>query len=78
MGVTKKTSERQLAYAKAYLDKLESIKVRVPEGHRDIYKQYAASQNSSLNALIIKLLNQDMVAHGFDPPASGEPLSKKD
>ena len=74
----KKTSERQLAYAKAYLDKLESIKVRVPEGHRDFYKQYAASQDSSLNALIIKLLNQDMEAHGFEPPASGVPLSKKD
>lgn len=72
-----KTSDRQLAYAKAYLEKLDQIKVRVPEGHREIYKQYAAEQNTSLNALIIKLLNQDMAAPNYSVP-SGEPLSKKD
>lgn len=78
MDKTRKTSERQLAYAQTYLSSLDDIKIRVPKGHRDVYKQYAATQNSSLNALIIKLLNQDMEAHGYDFPTSGVPLSKKD
>lgn len=75
--VMNKTSEYQLALAKAYHNKFEDIKIRVPLGHREIYKQYAADQHSSLNALIIKLLDQDMMAHNYSVP-SGEPLSKKD
>lgn len=72
-----KTSEQQLAYAKAYHNKFEDIKIRVPLGHREVYKKYAIDQNTSLNALIINLLNQDMAAHHYSVP-SGEPLSKKD
>lgn len=73
-----KTSQQQLEWAKTYMNKFDDIKIRVPKGHRDIYKQYAAAQNISLNTLFINLVNKDMKAHGFEAPASGEPLSKKD
>ena len=43
-----------------YHAKLDEIKVRVPKGERDKYKQYAESKGKSLNALIIELLEQDM------------------
>lgn len=43
-----------------YHAKLDEIKVRVPKGERDRYKQYAESKGKSLNALIIELIEQDM------------------
>lgn len=43
-----------------YHAKLDEIKVRVPKGQRERYKQYAESQGKSLNALIIELLERDM------------------
>lgn len=75
-----KTPQQQLDWAKSYMNKLDDIKIRVPKGHREIYKQYAASKNTSLNTLIIQLLNKDMESNGFPSPstASGEPRSKQD
>lgn len=43
-----------------YHQKLDDIKVRVPKGEREKYKQYAESVGKSLNALIIELLEADM------------------
>lgn len=43
-----------------YHAKLDEIKVRVPKGERERYKQHAESKGKSLNALIIDLLNEDM------------------
>ena len=39
--------------------KVEDIKVRVPKGKREEYKQQAADKGYSLNAYIIKLLEDD-------------------
>lgn len=47
-----------------YHQKLDDIKVRVPKGERERYKQYAESIGKSLNALIIELLEADMKKSG--------------
>lgn len=53
------TEASKKAVAK-YHAKLDEIKVRVPKGERERYKQHAESKGKSLNALIIDLLNEDM------------------
>ena len=53
------TDASKKAVAK-YHSKLDEIKVRVPKGERERYKQHAESKGKSLNALIIELLNKDM------------------
>lgn len=58
------TNQKQLNAAKKYLSKFDDIKIRVPEGEREKYKQYAESQGKSLNQLVIDLIRADMAAHG--------------
>ena len=43
-----------------YHAKLDEIKVRVPKGRREIYKNHAEAKGKSLNALIVELLEKDM------------------
>lgn len=43
-----------------YHAKLDEIKVRVPKGERDKYKNHAESKGKSLNALIVELLEADI------------------
>ena len=60
-------SEKKLASNQRYMAQLEDIKLRVPKGYRDVIKEYAAKQyGMSLNALIIKLLNDDMKKNGIE------------
>lgn len=42
-----------------HLQKLDNITVRVPKGERDEYKLQAAAAGMSLNAYIIKLMDDD-------------------
>lgn len=42
-----------------HLEKLDDIKIRVPKGERDKYKLQAAAAGMSLNAYIIKLMDDD-------------------
>ena len=51
------------ATAKYMKNKLDDIKVRVPQGKREVYKAHAERQGKSLNALIIELLEKDMQEH---------------
>lgn len=53
-------TQAQLKANAKYLNKFDDIKIRVPKGQRERYKQYAESQGKSLNALIIELLERDM------------------
>lgn len=57
--MTKHYEQRKKANEK-YLEQLEDIKVRVPKGQRDVYKAHAESKGTSLNKLIIELLEGDM------------------
>lgn len=43
-----------------YHAKLDEIKVRVPKGERERYKEYAESKGKSLNSLIVELIEKDM------------------
>ena len=56
------TTKAQLESNSRYHAKLDDIKVRVPKGMREKYKNYAESKGKSLNALIVELLEEDMKA----------------
>lgn len=53
------TSPAQLKANAKHHEKLEDIKIRVPKGKREEYKAQAEAKGMSLNAYIIKLLEQD-------------------
>ena len=55
-------TQAQLKSNAKYHAKLDDIKVRVPKGMREHYKNYAESKGKSLNALIVELLEADMNA----------------
>lgn len=57
--MTKHYEQRKEANKK-YMGGLEDIKVRVPKGTRDKYKAHAERKGTSLNKLIIELLDKDM------------------
>ncbi len=53
-------SEAQVKADKKYLQKLDDIKVRVPAGKREEIAGYAASRGESMNAFIIRAINETM------------------
>ena len=53
------TEAKRRGNAKYLTEKVEDIKIRVPKGKREEYKQQAADKGYSLNAYIIKLLEDD-------------------
>ena len=38
----------------------DTITIRVPKGMRDVYKDHATNKGTSLNQLVIDLLNNDL------------------
>ena len=54
-----KTSEAQLKANAKHLASLDEFKVRVPKGKKAEYKAQAEAHGLSLNAYIVKLLEQD-------------------
>lgn len=58
-------SQAQLKANSRYHNKFDDIKIRVPKGQREKYKQYAESRGLSLNQIIIKLMNEDMQKNGY-------------
>ena len=55
-------TKAQLESNARYHAKLDEIKVRVPKGIREKYKNHAESKGKSLNALIVELLEADINA----------------
>lgn len=53
-----KTPERQLQYAKKYLEGFDEIKIRVPKGKKDEYKQKADKAGKSLNQYIVDCIEK--------------------
>lgn len=53
-------SEKQKAYAKKYLDKLDEIKIRVPAGTKNSWKAAAADRGKSLNQLIVDAVETEI------------------
>ena len=53
-------SDSQRKATNKYLEKYDDIKLRVPKGKREEYKEYAESKGRSLNSLLIELIEKDM------------------
>lgn len=49
-----------------YMDKMADIKIRVPKGEREKWKEFAAQNGTSLQQLIIGMMHDAMDAVGFD------------
>ena len=49
-----------------YMDKMADIKIRVPKGEREKWKEFAAQNDTSLQQLIIGMMHDAMDAAGFD------------
>lgn len=59
--------ERNKNAIKKYIaEKTDDIRIRVPKGTKDIWKAYAKNQGISLNALIIKLMEEEINKNSFD------------
>ena len=56
----KYTEAQNRATQKYIKDNYEPVTVRFPKGLRDKYKAHAESKGTSLNKLIIELLDKDM------------------
>ena len=50
--------EQNKEYAKRYLSKLDEIKIRVPKGEKERYKQLAEKEGKSLNQWIVEKMNK--------------------
>ncbi len=64
MAYTGFTEARQKANKK-YLESLEDIKIRVPKGQRDYYKECAQKLDMSLNELFITAANEKIEREGI-------------
>ena len=54
-------SEAQLRAIKKYqTEKVEDIRIRVPKGQKDIIKAHASQQGESLNAFVIRAIDETM------------------
>ena len=53
-------TENQKNSQNAYMEKLQDIKVRVPKQYFDVIKEYAESKGTSINKLIISLLEREI------------------
>lgn len=56
-----KAKARTMKYMK---EKRENLNINLPLGSKDKYKTYAQKQGKSLTALIIELLEADMLKNG--------------
>lgn len=53
-------SEKQKAYAKKHLEKLDEIKIRPPKGTKERWKQEAESRDKSLNQFVIDSVEKEI------------------
>lgn len=54
------TEAQKRANIKYLKEKTDDIRIRVPKGKKDEYKQQAERKGESLNAYIIRLIEQDI------------------
>lgn len=63
----RKTSQTKLNTNREYHDKMDDIKLRVPKGYRRKISDYCKEvYGTSLNQVVISLLNADIQSHGID------------
>lgn len=56
----KYTDAQKTATIKYLKEKTDDIRIRVPKGKKDIYKEYAESIGKSLNQLIVDCLEEKL------------------
>ena len=54
------TASQKKAAEKYLHEKVEEIKIRVPMGQKEIIKQFAAAHGESVNAFILRAINETM------------------
>lgn len=57
-------SEARVKANKKYHDKFDDIKVRVPKGQRQVWQDYAASKEESLNSFICRAVYETIQRDG--------------
>lgn len=55
-----KTPKKQLEWSKNYLEKMDEIKIRLPQGEKDKIKAHAEKQGESMNAFVIRAIMEAM------------------
>lgn len=54
-------TEAQKRAAEKYLkESVEDIRIRVPKGRKSVIKDHAVSQNESLNAFVVRAIDETM------------------
>ena len=57
---TGQTDARRRASAKYLKESVEDIRIRVPKGQKNIIKSHAESQGESMNAFVVRAINDTM------------------
>lgn len=55
-----KQTEAQLRATRKYHDKLDNLQIRVPKGAKAVIAEHAAAQGESLNAFVVRAINEAM------------------
>lgn len=62
-----KYSEKQNKWTQDYIKKAyDDIKVRVPKGRREVYKELAESKGTSLNKMIVDFLESELEKSAYN------------
>lgn len=66
--------KRQSEYITQYIrDNLDEIKIRIPKGHKAVWKDYVKKRNESLNSYIVRTINKAIM----DDEIKAYPVNKK-
>ena len=66
--------KKQSEYITNYIrENLDEVKIRMPKGYKEIWKQYAEKRNESLNSYIFRVINKAIM----DDEMKSYPISKK-
>lgn len=60
------TTDAQKKASKKYeSEKIESIKLRLPKGKKELVQKCAKSNNESINGMVNRLLDEELLKQGF-------------
>lgn len=57
---TGQTEARRKASAKYLKESVEDVRIRVPKGQKAVIKAHAESQGESMNAFVVRAINETM------------------
>ena len=67
------TEAQKKAVKKYQTEKTDEFKIRVPKGQKDVFKAHADSMGESLNAFVIRAINEAMKRDlSSDKPSKSE------